>query len=761
MSMIGTSVQRIEDPAFLTVGGMYIEDLAPADALHVTFVRSVMPHARIVGIDIAEAQAHPDVVAVHTAQSLGLTARRPSFPMLNQDMKRTALAHSVVRYVGEPIAAVVSRTRSGGVDAAEGVIVDYDDLPLVLRPEDALAPDAPIIFPDAGTNVAFAIPAAQSEQEFMAEAELTVELDFRSPRMAPSPIEPRSTAAMWSTTVDATGGERPHLTQWANTQGAHNTQAGLAAAMGVEISQVRIICPDVGGSFGAKNGNYPEEQVCAALARELATPVRWAETRSESMVGLMHARAMNFRVVLGGRPDGTFTHYSLDVIQDAGAHPAIGSLLPMFTQTMTSGVYRIPNVRFSAKSVITNTMPVGAYRGAGRPEATHAIERAVDLFAAKLGIDPVDIRRRNMIQSDAFPFTTPTGAVMDSGDYSGALDLALNEARYEDLRSEQKLRRANPTSTSHLGIGVSTYVEITNPLGGGEYGSIEVNPDGSALVLTGSSSHGQGHHTTFAQLASGQTGIPIDKITVRHGDTDEVPRGGGTGGSKSLQLGGTAVVQASDAVVETAKAAAAELLEANPDDVVLTTETGHFHVVGTPAVHLEWSAVAASFAERSERLFSEIDFKPTGATFPFGAHVCVVEVDADTGDVSILKYVACDDAGVIINPMLVDGQVHGGIAAGIALAMWEEFAYDDAGNPITANFMDYGIPSAAEFPMFTRIPMETATPLNPLGAKGIGESGTIGATPAVHNAAVDALAHLGVTHVDIPLTPQRMWRAML
>ncbi len=755
MSMIGTSVTRIEDPDLLTVGGRYVDDLAPADALHITFVRSMMPHARLVAVDLSEAEAHPDCVAAFTAQTLGLQARSPSFGPLNQDMRRTALADGVVRYVGEPVVALVTNTRAGGVDAAELVVIDYDDLPLVLRPKDSVAPEAPIIFPEAGTNVAFTIPSPVTEAEFIEGAENVLELEFRNHRMSPAPLEPRAAISKWEM-IDGV----EHLTQWASTQGAHGTRDGLAAAVGVDPSQVRVICPDVGGGFGAKNGNYPEDQVCAHVARALGRPTRWTETRSESMVGLVHGRAVEFRCLIGGTGDGRITHYSLDSTQDSGGHAAIGALLPFFTHMMTSGIYDIEHVRFTAKSVITNTVPVGAYRGAGRPEATHAIERMVDLFATHLGLDPVEVRRKNMLQPEKFPLTTSTGANMDSGDYEGALDRVLAAADYAALRSEQQARRADPASTSHLGIGLSTYVEITNPMGNQEYGSVEVNPDGTALVLTGSSSHGQGHHTTFAQLASGQTGIPIDKITVRHGDTAEVPRGSGTGGSKSLQLGGSAVLQASDAVVDLAKAGAADLLEANPSDITLNNENGEFHVVGTPAVSVAWQLIASTLSKRDERLHAEIDFKPAGATFPFGAHLCVVEVEAATGSVKVRRFIACDDAGVIVNPMLVEGQVHGGIAAGVGHALYEEFVYDESGNPITSNFMDYAFPSAAEFGMFERIPMETPTPRNPLGAKGIGESGTIGSTPAVQNAVVDALSHLGITHIELPATPQRVWKAM-
>ena len=758
MSMIGTRVVRIEDPALLTVGGTYVDDLAPADALHITFVRSVMAHAQISGIDASGAEAHPDVVAIFTADSLGLEPVPPGQPFLNQAMTRHWLAKDRVRYVGEPVVAVVSRTREGGVDAAEGVVIDYDELPLVLRPEDGVADGAELLFPDAGTNVAFAIPADQTEEEFIQDAEQVVTLEFRNHRMAPCPLEPRATVARWDADEDTAS---LRLTQWSSTQGAHGTRDGLAKATGVDKENVRVICPDVGGGFGAKNGNYPEDIVSALVARELGQPVRWAETRSESMLGLVHGRGLDYRCLIGGQADGTITHYSLEIFCDSGGYAEIGAVLPFLTKIMTSGVYRIPNVRFTSQSVVTNTMPTGAYRGAGRPEATAALERMVDAFAADIGMDPVEVRRRNMYRSDELPLTTATGAAMDSGDYAAAMDAALDGAGYAELRAEQALRRSSGEGP-FLGIGISTYVEITNPLGNEEFGSVEVRPDGSALVLTGSSSHGQGHHTAFAQLASDRTGIPIAKIEVRHGDTDDVPRGGGTGGSKSLQVGGSAVVQASEAVVDRARQLAADMLEANPADIVLDTQSGSFSVTGSPSITRSWAEVASDLAQREPgvRLHEEIDFKPAGATFPFGAHVAVVEVDRETGAVKLDRFIACDDAGIIINPMIVEGQVHGGLAGGIGHAMMEEFHYDDAGNPVTANFMDYAFPSAAEFPSFERIAMETPTPLNPIGAKGIGESGTIGSTPAIQNAVVDALSHLGVRHVDIPVTPQRVWTAM-
>ena len=698
MSILGTRVVRTEDPALLTVGGSYVDDVAPQGAAWITFVRSQFPHATITGMDLDEAKAMPGVIAVLTAADFDLQPTPPSQGMLNQAMTRTWLATDVVRYVGEPVVAVVSETREQGVDAAELVMVDFEPLPMVLDPAEA-AKDEVVLFPEAGTNTVFAIPGDPENANMFDDCDVVVELKFRNQRLAPCPLEPRAAAARW---------DDGHLTQWSSTKGAHGTRDSLAAATGVDADNVRVICPDVGGAFGAKNGAYPEDFVVALAARTLDRPMRWAETRTESMLGLVHGRAQDFDAKLGGTSDGKLKAYSLGVVQDSGAYAGIGAVLPFLTRIMASGVYDIPTIDYHAISVMTNTVPVGAYRGAGRPEATAAIERIIDVFAAEVGMDPAEVRRKNLFQPGQFPLTTPT-----------------------------------------------------NPMGSSEYGSVEILPDGSALAKTGSSSHGQGHHTTFAMLVADATGIPLERIEVRHGDTDDVPRGGGTGGSKSLQLGGSAIQQASEEVVAKAKSLAADLLEANPDDVVLDTETGGFSVVGTPALTKTWTEVAEAAATNTEvDLASEIDFNPDGATFPFGTHVSVVEVDMDTGAVTIDRHVACDDVGTMINPLLVEGQVHGGLAQGIAQALIEEFMYDADGNPVTANFMDYGIISATELPSFERIAQETTTPLNPLGAKGVGESGTIGSTPAVQNAVVDALAHLGVTHVEIPVTSQRVWTAI-
>ncbi len=771
MSMIGTRVVRREDPDLLTVGGSYVDDLAPTDAVHATFVRSVMAHAEITGIDTGEAAAMPDVIGVFTAADLDLQPEKPGMPIFNQAMTRTWLATDRVRHVGEPVAVVVTTTREAGVDAAEAVFVDYEPLEPVVDMRSAVS-DEVLLFPEAGTNTVMAIPS-KSEGDIFADVEVQVDLSFRNHRLTAAPIEPRSAVARWDADPGSDDG-RLRLTQWSSTQFPHGTRDGLAASLGVDASQVRVITPDVGGGFGAKGGRYPEDLIVAVLARRLERPVRWTETRSENMVGMDHGRAVEFDASMGGTRDGRITAYRLHVIQDSGAYPRIGAMLPRLTQIMACGVYDIDAVEFSSASVVTNTAPVGAYRGAGRPEATAAIERMVDLFAAEIGMDPVEVRRRNFVAPESFPFTTKTGADMDNGEYATALDAVIEAADYGALRTEQERRRNDPTAPL-LGLGWCSYVEITNPLGAKEFGSVEVLTDGSALVLTGSSAHGQGHHTAFAQLTHDLTGIPLDRIEVRHGDTDEVKRGGGTGGSRSLQVGGSAIWKAGEIVVARARDAAAELLEAAVGDIVLDTETGAFSVVGTPSVSTDWEAVAkhvaatggdgangagGTDADDPTRLMAEVDFEPEGATFPFGTHLSVVEVDRETGAVTAVDHFCCDDAGTIVNPLIVDGQVHGGVASGIAHALFEEFSYDADGNPRTATFMDYGLASAAELPNFTRIPMETATPRNPIGAKGIGESGTIGATPAVQNAVVDALAHLDVRHIEIPTTAQRVWEAM-
>lgn len=757
-SILGNRVLRKEDPKFLTTGGVYLDDLHDErldGAAYVVYVRSMSAHGTIASIDADEARSMPGVLGVYGAADLGL---EPVPSPYNPTVARTLLASDKVRYVGEPVLAIVAETYEQAADAANTVFVDVDPLEALVDVEAALA-SSTLIYEGAGSNAVFDTTALgmpdNTGDEFFADCEVVVTGRYLNQRVAPCPLEVRAAAAAW---VDG------RLHQWLSTQHAQGAVAPIAAANGVEASQVRILTPDVGGGFGAKIGTYPEEILLGRLAKELGRPVRYRETRSESMMALGHGRAQVQYVTVGGRRDGTVTHYRMHVIQDSGAFADMGTILaPFMTRPMASAVYAIPNMEVRTTSVVTNTTPTVAYRGAGRPEATAAAERAMDMFAAEIGMDAAEVRRKNLIAPFSEPHTTAVGQTYDVGDYVGALDRVLEAAGYDDLRAEQR-RRRDAGDAKQLGIGVSTYVEITGgvpPMG--EAAKVEVNGDGSATIYTGTSPHGQGHDTSWSMIASAQTGIPMDRITLVWGDTDRVPVGGGTMGSRSLQQGGAAVDKASAELVERAKQLAASLLEADEADVVLDTDAGAFHVAGTPSVSKSWAdlAVAAKgHAEFPDGLTHETRFEAQSATFPFGAHVAVVEVDVETGKVKHLRHVACDDAGRVLNPLLLEGQIHGGVAQGTAQALLEEVRYDDDGNPITSNLADYAMISAAELPSIEVVHMETPTFVNPLGAKGIGESGTIGSTPAVQSAVVDALAHLGVRHVDMPTTPERVWQAI-
>ena len=745
MSILGTRVVRVEDPRFLTGQGTYIANLPLEGAVHVTYVRSSMAHARVLSVDTSEALSMPGILHVWTAADIDLEPARADMRMLNQEMKFPFIASDTVRFVGDVVAMVVSEEKSQGVDAAEAVIVDYEPLPTLIDVDESLRGDV-LLHPDAGTNVVLKF-ANDDQTDIFAGCEVVVELTIENQKVATAPMEVRSCAAVW---------ESGSLTQWACSQGAHGARDGIAKALGIEKENVRVITPDVGGGFGAKSGVYPEEILIGWASRKLGRPVRWTESRTENMLAMGHGRGQRQRTRMGGTKDGRITAYRIDVMQDAGAYPKGGAVLPFMTRLMAGGVYDIENIQFESHSVVTNTSPVVAYRGAGRPEAAAAIERTIDEFARACGLDPTVVRRKNYLRPEQFPLVTKMGAKYDSGEYEKSLDRVLQAAGYDDLRAEQKRRRESGDPVQ-LGIGISTYVETTNPMGSGEYGQVEITPDGGAIVRTGSSSHGQGHHTSWAMIVSDLTGIPMDRIEFRFGDTADVDHGGGTGGSRSLQVGGSAAKLAAEAVIEKAKQLAADLLEAAPEDVVLDTARGAFHVQGSPQPARSWSELVVS---GNIALSAEVDFVPEGSTFPFGSHVCVVEVDTETGSVAVRRHVACDDAGTIINPLIVDGQVHGGLAQGIAQALLEEVVYDADGNPNTANLADYGFISAAELPSFERVVMETPTPRNPLGAKGIGEAGTIGATPAVHNAIVDAVSHLGVRHIDMPCTSLRVWSAI-
>ncbi|HEY3687398.1 MAG TPA: xanthine dehydrogenase family protein molybdopterin-binding subunit [Streptosporangiaceae bacterium] len=755
MSILGNRVERIEDPRLLTSGGVYTDDLDDerlTGAAYVTFVRSSIAHGRLMAVDVTAARAAPGVLAVVTADDLrggdgGVAPIATFSPEWSAEMAQPVLADGVVRFVGEAVAAVVTERRSQGEDAAELVEVDIEPMAAVVDPRDAAA-DGELLFPAAGTNTV-AEYGGQPQPDLFADCEVVVAQEFLNQRLAPAPLEVRACAAAM---------DDDRLVIWTPSQGAQGSKAVLTAALGLDPGAVRVITPDVGGGFGAKSGAEPEHVVLGWLARRLGRPVRWVETRSENLVTMPHGRAQVQQVTIGGRRDGTLLAYAIEVLQDAGAYPKLGGMLPALTCLMAPGVYDVPRLSARARAVVTNTTPISAYRGAGRPEATAAIERAVDMFAAEIGMDPAEVRRRNVVPPEAFPFQTKGGALYDSGAYAEALDLVLEAGGYAELRAEQAERRARG-DVVQLGIGLSAYVEITGaaegPNGLGENATVEVHADGTVTVLTGTSPHGQGHATAWAMLVSDQLGIGIDKITVLHGDTDLVPEGGGTVASRSLQQGGAAVHQATAELVDVARRRAAELLEANPDDLVVDTDRAAIAVAGTPASAVTFAELAAS-----EPLSVATMFSAGGPTFPFGAHLAAVEVDTETGKVVLRRVITVDDAGTILNPLIADGQRHGGIAQGVAQALFEEVTYDADGNPQNSTFADYAFVSAAELPSFELVTMETPTPMNPLGAKGIGEAGTIGATPAVHNAVVDALAHLGIRHIDMPATPRRVWEAL-
>src|SRR6266540_1880049 len=755
MTAIGAAVRRVEDPPLVMGSARYTEDLALPEAVHVVFVRSVLGHARVTGIDTAEAAAAPGVVAVLTADDLDLEPLRPSFgPPL---FARPALAREVVRFMGEAVAVVVASSREQALDAAELVQVDYEPLQVATDPLAALEPDAPVLFSEHGSNVAVERPW-KGEPARVEACEVVVRAHLVNQRVTPAPMEP-------SAAVAAPDPETGGVVLWAPVQAPFWTRAALAASLKLGAERVRVTVPTVGGAFGARIFTYPEQVVVAALALRLQRPVRYVESRSENMVAMTHGRGQVQEVELGATRDGEVTDLRARIVADGGAYPGDNGLMPMQTVQMLAGPYHIPRVEGHFQLVATNTTPVTAYRGAGRPEASWLLERMLDLLAARLGLDPAEVRRRNLIPPNAFPHETATGARYDSGDYPAALERALEVAGYERLRAEQAERRRTGDRVQ-LGIGLATYVEVTGF--GPEVGAVTVELDGRVTVLTGTSPHGQGHETAFGQLVAATLGVELEQVRVVHSDTKLVPSGGGTMGSRSLQIGGTAVLQAGEQVLAKGRALAAHLLEARVEDVVVHPGQG-LGVAGAPATALSWAALAEAAADPAHRppgadsapaLAAEVSFEMQGSTYPFGAHLAVVEVDAETGLVRLLRHVAVDDSGRVLNPLLADGQVHGGIAQGVAQALFEEVRYDADGKNLTGSLASYAMPSAAELPSFETARMETPSPLNPLGAKGIGESGAIGSTPAVHNAVVDALHPYGVTDIDMPTTPERVWRAI-
>jgi carbon-monoxide dehydrogenase large subunit len=762
MSILGTRVVRTEDPRLLTAGGTYVDDLRVpelAGAARVTFVRSPVAHARITGLDTSAALAAPGVLAVFTAQDMddlpppppdgegGPDGSEGGPVPLGGPWAEPLLAADRVRFVGEPVAIVLTSDSYQGEDAAELVSVDYAPLPAVVGFASALNPQA-LLFPGTDSNVPVSAGPAADGAAF-GGCDVVIEHTIENQRLAPVPLEGRAAAAGW-----ADG----RLTVWLSTQNAQISRFILAGQLGLDPAAIRVITPDVGGGFGAKVGLDRDGITVAWAARRTGRAVCWAETRRENLIGMTHGRAQRQTLTLGGTRDGRLLAYRLEIIQDTGAYPRMSGFLPSLTSLMAVGPYRIPHVETAFRVVVTNTTPISAYRGAGRPEATAAIERAVDLFATEIGMDPAEVRRRNLIPAGSFPYTTASGAVYDSGDYVRALDAVLAGAGYPALREEQARRRERG-DVLQLGLGLASYVEITaGDAAAGETARLVVHGDGSATVYTGSSAHGQGHHTAWAMLVQAELGIPMARVAVIHGDTDVIPQGVGTYASRSLQLGGVAVHMAALDVKEQARRLAAHLLEASEADLELDAGSGIWQVRGDPATGQTWAEVAGHAGP--DGLAAAVEYTGGRPTFPFGTHLAVAEVDTETGKARLLRLVTVDDAGTVVNPVLAEGQRHGGIAQGVAQALLEEMVYDDDGNPLTSTLADYAIITAAELPSFELLASETPTDINPLGAKGIGEAGTIGATPATQNAVIDAVSHLGVRHIDMPATPARVWAAI-
>jgi carbon-monoxide dehydrogenase large subunit len=760
MSILGTRVVRTEDPRLLTAGGVYVDDLRVpelAQAARVTFVRSPIAHAAITGIDAAAARQAPGVVAVLTVADLddlppppdgpGMTGTEGAPLPMGGPWSEPLLAVDRVRFVGEPVALVITNDRYQGEDAAELVSVDYEPLPAVVGPDAAITGTS-LLFPPTGTNVAVTTGAPADPSTF-ADCEVVVEHTISNQRLAPVPMEGRAAAAQW-----ADG----KLTVWLSTQNAQISRFVLAGAFGLDPANIRVVAPDVGGGFGAKIGVDRDALLVAWAAKHTGTPLRWAETRSENLLAMTHGRAQRQVVKIGGSRDGRILAYRLEIIQDTGAYPRMGGFLPFLTSLMAAGPYDIAKVETAYRVIVTNTAPISAYRGAGRPEATAAIERAVDLFAAEIGMDPADVRRINLVPADKFPYSSPCGAVYDTGAYVEALDKVLAGSGYAELRAEQARRRERG-DVVQLGLGLGSYVEITAAdAAGGETARLDVHDDGSATVYTGSSAHGQGHHTAWAMLVQSELGIDMEQVTVIHGDTDLIPLGVGTYASRSLQLGGVAVQKAAIEVKEQGRRLAADLLEASESDLELDVERGTWQVRGDPEASRTWAQVARQAGDAG--LTASVNYTEGQPTFPFGTHLAVTEVDTETGKARLIRHVTVDDAGTVLNPVLAEGQRHGGIAQGVAQALLEEMVYDPDGNPVTGTLVDYAIITAAELPSFELLDSETPATGNPLGAKGIGEAGTIGATPATQNSIIDAVSHLGVRHIDMPATPERVWAAI-
>jgi len=773
MSLVGARVLRKEDPNLLTGRGRFVDDLAPAGCLHMQFVRSLEAHARIVSVDTSEAEAVDGVLAVFSIRDL---ADLPTLPSSPEGMGRPILAKDKVVFAGEPVAVVVAEDRATAEDATERVVVDYAPLPVAASIEVALAEGAPLVKEELGTNSPFgmgpdAAVAAETDAVFAA-APHSRSLHLVNQRCAPTPIEAQGCVADWGP---------DGLTVWATFQAPHHLRNKLVDFFGIPAHSVRVIAPDVGGGFGSKIVFSPEYFLAAEASRRLGRPVKFMQSRSDAMVLTTHGRDQIHDVDVAFDDEAHVLALRLRVIQNVGGHPDATAMgLGVLTTWMASGCYRIPSIAAGFQVCLTNTTPVAAYRGAGRPEAAYMIERVMDLVADATGVDPAEVRYRNFIQPDDMPYPSATNeaVVYDSGNYPAALQELQRLIDYDALVAEIAENNADP-SKPLKGLGLSCWVEIAGfgpngslegfgHLGSWESANVRIQPDGSVIIAVGTSPHGQGHETTFAQIAADELGVDFDKITVRHGDTATVQQGIGTMGSRAVPVCGEGVKNSSAAVREKAKLIAAHLLEANPDDLEVGDDA--FSVRGTPSRSVSWRDVAwASFQplEIPEEIgagsLEDTRFQTVpNFSYPSGAYGCVVSIDRVTGEVTVDRYVCVDDCGVVINPLLAEGQVHGGAAQGIAQALYEQMTYDENGQPLTATLVDYLVPSAADLPHLESGRVVTPTPVNTLGAQGIGESGSVGAPPAVVNAVVDALRAGGadIDHIDMPVTPEKVWSVL-
>ena len=769
--MIGAHIQRREDPRLITGHGSYIDDMRLTGMLHMSVVRSPFPHARIRSIDITDAAKAPGVHAVYTARDFkahiagGIPAAPAFIPDKKQVPTHYPIAETEVCYQGEPVAVVLADDRYLADDAAQLVSVDYDPLPAVMDLEKALEAGSPTAHEGAPDNVAWdtILPGGDIDAA-MAEADIKLSLRVTQQRLAPTAMETRGCVAEWVPFANT-------LTLWTSTQVPHFVRLFVSGALGITEAQMRVVSKDVGGGFGCKAFPYPEEYLSSASSKLIGRPVKWIETRTESLQSTHHGRGQLYDAEIGAKRDGTLVGLRVTQLLDSGAYVGVFGSFQTCAILLGGGCYTFKAVHGRTVGVLTNRVPTDPYRGAGRPEATHLVERLVDMVAAELGMDPVEVRRKNFIQPEAFPHPNNFGLVYDSGQYEKTMDRALDMLGYGDFRKRQQELRAQGR---YLGLGLSTWVEIcgigpsaaTAPAAGValvESSALRVHPTGSVTVSTGTHNHGQGHETTFAQIVADALGVPYEMVDIKHGDTGETPFGYGTYGSRSLAVGGISILKSCQKVVEKAKRLAAHIFEASEDDVVF--DQGRFYVKGSPdnakmLGEIAFASYGAGLPEGMEQGLEAITyFDPPNFVWPFGCHICVVEVDATTGAVEIQRYIAVDDCGNVINPMIVEGQLHGGIAQGIAQALFEEMSYDDeSGQLLTGTFLDYLVPTMAEMPRYELDRTVTPSPTNELGVKGIGEAGTIAASAAVINSVCDALSPFGIRHVEMPARPDRIWK---